>query len=79
MSDYSNYTEIELLKKFNDIKSRHDYLKDDIIKSAAVIDELELKINKEIDEINEIERTYIKLIEEIDKRDAIRQTDTSNQ
>lgn len=69
--DLSEYTQTGLLKLVNDTKSKHEILKERIIKNTIVIDELEKEINVAISEINELEQKYIMLIEEINNRNAI--------
>lgn len=68
MEDLSKYTPTELIKLANDIKSEHERLKKEIIDDSHVLDELQNKINKNITLLTELEKKYVGIIEEIDKR-----------
>ena len=71
MKELNKYTPIELLKMINDIKSRHDILKQEVINHTQEIDEIETKINEKIDELNTLEKNYVIIIEEMNNRNAI--------
>lgn len=68
MEDLTKYTPTELLKIINDIKLKHDTLKQEIIDHTFEAEELEKKINEKIISLTEIEKNYIALIEEMEKR-----------
>jgi uncharacterized coiled-coil DUF342 family protein len=68
MKELSAYTAIELLKYINDIKSKHDTLKDEIIQHTNEIDDIEKIINDKLDKIKELEDEYIILIDEFNNR-----------
>jgi len=68
MEDLSKYTPTELLKMINDTKVKHDSLKQEIINHTIEVDELEKTINIKLENLTEIEKNYIKLIEEINNR-----------
>jgi hypothetical protein len=68
MEDLTKYTPTELLKIINDIKLKHDTLKQEIIDHTFEAEELEKKINEKIISLTEIEKNYILLIEEMEKR-----------
>ena len=68
MEDLTKYTPTELLKMINDIKLKHDTLKQEIIDHTFEAEELEKKINEKIISLTEIEKNYIALIEEMEKR-----------
>jgi len=68
MEELSNYTPIELNKMINDVKEKHDALKQEVIDHSFELDELEKKINEKIVVINELEKKYVELIEEITNR-----------
>ncbi len=68
MEDLSKYTPTELLKMINDIKQKHDNLRQLIIDNTYVLDELQNKINNDLVELNELEKNYVALIEEMEKR-----------
>jgi hypothetical protein len=68
MEDLSKYTPIELNKMLNDIKLKHDTLKQEIINYTYEAEELEKKINEKIKILTETENSYVLLIEEMEKR-----------
>lgn len=68
MEDLSKYTPTELLKLINDAKNKHESLKQEIINHTLEIDNLEETINKKIEQLDEIEKQYVQLIEEMEKR-----------
>ena len=68
MEDLSKYTPTELLKMGNDIKAKHDALKQEIIDHSFELEVLENKINEKIIILDELERNYVALVEEIEKR-----------
>ena len=68
MENLNKYTPIELNKMLNEIKVKHDTLKQEIINYAFEAEELEKKINEKLDLLSEAENFYIKLIEEMEKR-----------
>ena len=68
MEDLSKYTTIELNKMINDIKLKHDTLKQEIINCTYEAEELEKKINEKIKLLTETENSYVLLIEEMEKR-----------
>lgn len=68
MEDFSIYTLIELNKMINDIKAKHDALKQEIINHTIEIDGLTEIIEDKIEVLNKIEKNYIALIEEMTNR-----------
>jgi len=68
MENLSKYTPIELNKMINDIKLKHDTLKQEIINHTYEAEELEKRINEKIKLLTEIEKSYVLLIEEMEKR-----------
>ena len=52
----------------NDIKIKHDTLKQEIINYTYEAEELEKKINEKIKVLTETENSYVLLIEEMEKR-----------
>ena len=68
MENLSKYTPIELNKMLNDIKLKHDKLKQEIINYTYEAEELEKKINEKIKVLTETENSYVLLIEEMEKR-----------
>lgn len=68
MENLSGYTPTELLKMINDMKAMHDVLKQEIIDLTYQVDELEEIINNKLNEFTEVEKNYIELIDELNKR-----------
>jgi hypothetical protein len=68
MEDLSKYTPIELNKMINDTKVKHDALKLEIINDTIELDKLLVMINGKTNNLTELEKNYIALIEEINKR-----------
>lgn len=75
MKNLSNYSSTELLKLINDINNNHEILRKELIDCSYEIDELEKMINEKINiantklnELTELEKNYILLIEEMSKR-----------
>jgi transcription termination factor NusB len=66
--DFSKYTPTELLKISNDIKEQHNKIKENIIMLVDLIDENKEKINKNIEELTDIEEIHKLIIEEIENR-----------
>lgn len=71
MNDLSKYTSTELLKIINDINIQHEALRKEIISDTFEIDRLEKLINKKIERLNQLEKYYVDLIEEMNNRNAI--------
>lgn len=68
MENFKEHTPTQLLKLINDTKDSHDRLKEEIINDTHKMDELELGINKKLDNLDELEKRYITLIEELNNR-----------
>ena len=68
MEDLTKYTPIELNKIINDTKSKHDTLKQEIINHTYEAEELEKIINSKLLLLDEVEKFYIALIEEMEKK-----------
>ena len=68
MENLSGHTSTELLKMINDNKAKHDILKQEIIDYTYQVDELERIINNKLNELTEIEKNYITLIDELNNR-----------
>ena len=68
MENLSKYTPTELLKMVNDVTTRHDALKQEIINHTIEADELEKKINEKLTILDELEKNYVDLMEELNKR-----------
>ena len=72
MRDLTKYPATELLKQINDAKKDHETTKKIIIDFSFDLDKIQEKINENIIKLNEIEKNYVELIEEIDNRNATR-------
>lgn len=68
MKNLKDKTEIELQKLFNDTKESHENIKSEIVNISYEIDELSAVLNGKITELTELEKNYVLLAEEIDKR-----------
>lgn len=68
MSDLNKYTAIELQKMINETQINHDMMKNEIIEHSIEIDRLQNIINEKIVEINNLEKNYVKLVEEFMNR-----------
>ena len=68
MEDLSKYTPTELLKMINDTNVRYDRIKEEIIKHTYEIDDIEKKINDKVVILDELEKKYIAMIEEMNCR-----------
>jgi len=65
MEDLSKYTKIELQKMGNDIKARHDKLKDELITDTYEMEELEKRINEKAVLMEELEKNYVEIVEKL--------------
>ena len=76
MIDLTKHTDTQLLKLLTDNKEKHDRLKEEIIADTNDFDQFVInksnEINKKIEVLNEFEKNYIDLIEELNNRDVIR-------
>lgn len=68
MEDLKKHTPTELLKLLNDTKAEHDRIKQEIVDYTHEVDELEEKINKKLVVLDETEKKYITLLEELDNK-----------
>ena len=71
MENLSGYTETQLLKMINDSKAEHETLKKEIIDHTFQVDELEKIINNKINDLAQIEKNYVVLIEELNNRQNV--------
>lgn len=67
MEDLKKLTPILLLKIGNDIKTKHDALKKEIIADTYEIEKLEKQINEKAKELETLEKKYVEIIELINK------------
>jgi len=65
MEDLNKYTKIELQKMGNDIKARHDKLKDELIADTYEMEELEKRINEKVVLMEELEKNYVEIVEKL--------------
>lgn len=63
MRDLNKLTPTELLKMSNDIKAKHDALKQDILAMVDEMQGLEKKINTMVSELQELEKNYVEIVE----------------
>lgn len=68
MENLSGHTEIQLVKLINDIKIKHDTLKQEVIDHTFEIDVLTKKVNEKLIVIEQLEKNYVELIEELSTR-----------
>ncbi len=66
MEEFDKLTPTELLKIGNDIKSKHEILKNRIIDYTISIEDLQKKINECVAEMDSIEEKYVRIIEIIE-------------
>lgn len=68
MENITKYTPTELLKLINDTKVEHDKIKQEIMDDTYLVDELEKRINEKLTVLAEVEKKYVTLIEELNRR-----------
>lgn len=68
MENLTKYTSIELLKIGNEIVVKHEQLKKEIINDTFLIDEMGEKINSKLEQLDELEKSYVMVVEEINNR-----------
>jgi len=68
MENLAQYTPTELLSMVNRTHELHETLKQNIIDFSIELDELEAKINEKLRLLDEVEKQYIELVEEINNR-----------
>lgn len=68
MSEFDDYSSIELLKLSNDAKSMIDKLKNDVIDKILQVDKLQIEINQLINQIDEYNRVNNMIIIELNRR-----------
>lgn len=66
--DLTDYTQIELLKYSNDIRSEHESLKQEIIKDLLTVEELQNKINENLKILEDLKTLNSLIHEELDNR-----------
>lgn len=71
MEDLSKHTAIELQKLVNDCNAEHESLKSKLVEDTHEMDRIEKKINVNIEALNLVEKNYISIIAEMDKRNAL--------
>jgi hypothetical protein len=68
MKDLDKCTPIELQKMAEGAKNEHELVKKSIVEDTHKIEELEKSINAKLNELTELEKLYVLIVEEIDKR-----------
>ena len=66
--NYSELSMIELNNKIISIKSNHEIVKERILVEINEVEELEIKINDDLQKLRIYEDEYIKLIDELNNR-----------
>lgn len=66
--EYSELSMIELTNLINQVKLKHDNIKENILAMVNQVEELENIINNDLIKLREFEDQYIKLIEELNNR-----------
>jgi len=75
MEDLTKLTAIELQVKGNQIKEKHDNLKQEIIDITYVIEELEKTMNGKAEEMQKLEEQYVIIVEIITSRESLKTTE----
>jgi hypothetical protein len=65
MENLSGHTPTQLLKISNDICTRHEVLKQEIITDTYELEKLEDGLNRKIMELQELEKNYVEIIEKL--------------
>jgi cell division protein ZapA (FtsZ GTPase activity inhibitor) len=65
MNDLSKYTLIELQKMGNDIKSKHDGVRQEIIDLSHDMEVLENMLNDKVQELKKLEENYVEIVEKL--------------
>ena len=65
MDNLSGHTPTQLLKICNDISKRHEVLKKEIVDDLLNIELLETGINLKTEELQELEKNYVEIIEKL--------------
>ena len=63
MENLSGHTKTELQKLGNEIKAKHDALKEEIIAHTYEMEELEKKINEKVALLQQLEKNYVEVVE----------------
>lgn len=65
MKDLNKYSPVELQKLGNDIKTKHDVLREEILAITFEMEELEKKLNEKAIELQELEKNYVIIVEKL--------------
>jgi hypothetical protein len=71
MENLSGYTPTQLLKMSNDIVAKHALIKKEIIDASYQAEELEKSINEKLMLMDELEKNYVTIVEEMNKQNVI--------
>jgi hypothetical protein len=69
--DLTNYTSTDLLKMSNDIVIEHNNIKQNVVNDLLIIDEIQNKINKNLQSLDDLKNLNIIIIEELNKRQYV--------
>ena len=61
----TGHTKTELQKIGNDIKAKHDALKEEIITHTYEMEELEKQINEKVVLMQQLEKNYVEIVEKL--------------
>ena len=65
MENLSGHSKTELQKLGNDIKDKHDAIKEEIISYSYEMERLENLINEKVAELKELEKNYVEVVEKL--------------
>ena len=71
MENLKEYTPTELLKMLNDIATKHDLLKKEIISTSYQLEKIEKEIKTKLILLDELEKNYIEIIENLKEKNVI--------
>lgn len=64
----TNYTSTELLKMSNDIAVEHDGIKQKIVNDLLIVDEIQNRINENLQNLEDLKNLNIIIVDELNKR-----------
>jgi archaellum component FlaC len=68
MESYNKLSDIELLHQINLVKKSHEIFKKDSIDLTIEIERLEKIVNEKLEELENIEKNYVDLMQEMTSR-----------
>lgn len=66
--DLTNYTSTELLKLSNDITIEHDGIKQKIVDDLLIVDDIQNRINKNLQKLEDLKNLNTIIVDELNKR-----------